>query len=210
MQPWTKVTGVIAPLLRDDVDTDAIIPAAYMRSLSTDPGEGLFARWRYRPDGTNDPSFVLNDPRFRRATFLLAGRNFGCGSSRENAVWALQRFGIRAVVALSFSDIFHQNALKSGLLPVTLPASEHAIVAHQAATLAALTLRIDVATRTITPPGAPPMRFALDPRHRNQLLHGLDEITETLSHREQIGRFRDAQRARFPWLDLVDTAAKRP
>jgi 3-isopropylmalate/(R)-2-methylmalate dehydratase small subunit len=114
MQPFTTVTGVVAPLLRDDIDTDAIIPAAYMRSLSTDPGEGLFARWRYRPDGTDDPSFVLNEPRFRGAAFLLAGRNFGCGSSRENAVWALLRFGIRSVIAQGFSDIFQQNALKAG------------------------------------------------------------------------------------------------
>src|SRR4051794_22355135 len=117
MEPFVAATGLVAPLLRDDVDTDAIIPAAYMRSLSTNPGDGLFARWRFREDGTDDASFVLNDPQFRRATFLLVGRNFGCGSSRENAVWALSRYGIRSVIALSFSDIFHENALKCGLLP---------------------------------------------------------------------------------------------
>src|SRR4051794_33126368 len=116
MQLFTTVTGVVAPLLRDDIDTDAIIPASYMRSLATDPGQGLFAAWRYRDDGTDDPSFVLNDPRFRDPRFLLVGRNFGCGSSRENAVWALLRFGIRSVIALGFSDIFRENAFKAGLL----------------------------------------------------------------------------------------------
>jgi 3-isopropylmalate/(R)-2-methylmalate dehydratase small subunit len=208
MQPFNTVTGIVAPILRDDVDTDAIIPAAYMRSLSTNPGEGLFARWRYREDGTDDPSFVLNHPHFRGATFLLAQRNFGCGSSRENAVWALLRYGIRSVIALSFSDIFHENALQSGLLPVALDPSEHARLVDEA-TRAPLTVTIDVATRELMLPAGPPMRFALASRHQQRLLHGLDEIGETLSRHEQIERFRSTQRTRFPWVDIVDLEAKR-
>ena len=120
MEPLLRLSSVVAPLLRDNIDTDAIIPAAYMRSLSTDPGSGLFARWRYRADGSPEPDFVLNDPRFAAARILIAGANFGCGSSRENAVWALDRFGIRCVVALGFSDIFRENAFKNGLLPIAL------------------------------------------------------------------------------------------
>jgi len=203
MQLFATVTGVVAPLLRDDVDTDAIIPASYMRSLSTDPAQGLFAAWRYRDDGTDDPSFVLNDPRFRYTKFLLVGRNFGCGSSRENAVWALLRFGIRSVIALGFSDIFRENAFKAGLLPIALQAAEHERLAH-AASRATLTITIDAAMRTVTLPQAAPMRFALESRHQARLLHGLDEIAETLSRREQIERFHVAHRARFPWLDMAE------
>jgi 3-isopropylmalate/(R)-2-methylmalate dehydratase small subunit len=177
MQPLAKMTGRVAPLLRDDVDTDAIIPAMYMRSLSTDPADGLFAAWRYRDDGTADPSFVLNDRRYRDSRFLLVGRNFGCGSSRE-------------------------NALKSGLLPIALAPAEHQRLAA-AASRSTLTMTIDVAMRTLTAPNAAPIRFALESRHQNRLLHGLDEIAETLSRREQIEQFHVAHRARCPWLDMV-------
>jgi 3-isopropylmalate/(R)-2-methylmalate dehydratase small subunit len=209
MRPFATVTGIVAPLLRDDVDTDAIIPAAYMRSLSTDPADGLFARWRYRPDGTEDPSFVLNEPRFRSATFLLAGRNFGCGSSRENAVWALSGFGIRAVLALGFSDIFHENALKSGLLPIALAPSEHERLVLEA-TRATLTVSVDIAMRAVALPDPPPIRFALDARSQRRLLRGIDEVDETLMRRERIEQFRVVQRARFPWLDAVDADAAHP
>ena len=207
MEPLVTVTGVVAPLLRDDVDTDAIIPAAYMRSLATDPGVGLFASWRYREDGTEDPSFVLNDPRFREAKFLLVGRNFGCGSSRENAVWALTRFGIRAVIALGFSDIFRENAFKSGLLPLAFPPADHQRVA-EGATQATLTITLDVAMRTLTLPGSAPLKFALESRQQTRLLRGQDEIAETLLRREQIERFRVAQRERHPWLDMTGAASQ--
>jgi 3-isopropylmalate/(R)-2-methylmalate dehydratase small subunit len=202
MEPLRTVTGVVAPLLRDDVDTDAIIPAIYMRSLATDPAQGLFAAWRYREDGSDDPSFVLNELRFRDAKFLLAGRNFGCGSSRENAVWALRSFGIRAVIALGFSDIFHENACKSGLLPIVLPPAEHGLIA-EAALRSTLTAAVDVATRTLTSPPLSPMRFALESRQQVRLLLGQDEIAETLARQAQIERFQSARRERFPWLDMT-------
>lgn len=208
MERFARVTGVLAPLLRDDIDTDAIIPASFMRSLSTDPADGLFARWRYLPDGRENTSFVLNDPRFRRATFLIAGRNFGCGSSRENAVWALMRFGIRGVIAPGFSDIFGENAFKNGLLPIVLESSDYRRVAEQAASTT-LTVTVDVGSRTLTLPDMLPMPFPLDRRRQLRLLHGLDEIAETLARGEEIERFQVAQRARFPWLCTLDVGPGR-
>jgi 3-isopropylmalate/(R)-2-methylmalate dehydratase small subunit len=199
MEPLVSLSSVVAPLLRDNVDTDAIIPAAYMRSLRTDPASGLFARWRYREDGSEDPGFVLNDPRFRHARILLAGANFGCGSSRENAVWALARSGIRCVVALGFSDIFRENAFKNALLPLALPAPAHARLAA-AATAGVLTLRIDVAGRRLVLPAGDTIPFELDARRQAGLLSGADEIAQTLALQPQIERFRTAHRQRAPWL----------
>src|SRR5664279_3254709 len=125
MQPLAKLSSIVLPLVRDNIDTDAIIPAAYIRSLTTDPATGLFARWRYRPDGSADPAFVLNEPRYAGANVLLSGANFGCGSSRENAVWALQRYGVRCVIALGYGDIFHANCFKNGVLPIVVGPLEH-------------------------------------------------------------------------------------
>lgn len=203
MEPLVTLTGVVVPLLRDNVDTDAIIPAAYMRSLATDPGTGLFARWRYRADGSEDPGFALNDPRFRAGRILLAGRNFGCGSSRENAVWALARFGIRCVVALGFSDIFRENAFRNGLLPVALPMSSHARLAA-AASAATLTATVDVAGRQLLLPAGESLAFELDARHQASLLSGADEIDLTLRARERIRSFRERHRRDKPWLYAIE------
>jgi 3-isopropylmalate/(R)-2-methylmalate dehydratase small subunit len=200
MEPLVRLTSVVAPLLKDNVDTDAIIPASYMRSLSTDPGTGLFARWRYRDDGSDDPSFVLNDPRFRRARILLAGANFGCGSSRENAVWALDRFGIRCVIALGFSDIFRENAFKNAVLPLQLPQEAHADIAAAATGSEPLTLTVDVQAMTIVMPSGATIPFEIDARRRARLLSGADEIQETLAYADAIARFREGQRRRSPWL----------
>jgi|SRR5579862_5654158 len=199
MEPLVTLTSIVAPLIRDNIDTDAIIPAAYMRSLSTDPGSGLFARWRYRADGSNEPGFVLNDPRFRKARILLAGANFGCGSSRENAVWALDRFGIRCVIALGFSDIFRENAFKNGLLPIALAKSVHGMLAF-AAMETELTLTIDVAARQVVLPSGEAIGFELDPRRQASLLEGADEIAETLRLQGRIDAFRAQHRLRAPWL----------
>jgi 3-isopropylmalate/(R)-2-methylmalate dehydratase small subunit len=188
------------------VDTDAIIPAPYMRSLAIDSGAGLFARWRYRDDGSDDPAFVLNDPRYRTAKILLAGANFGCGSSRENAVWALERYGIRCVIARSFSDIFRENALKNGVLPIALGPQVHALVVEHT-NAGPLTLTVDVRSRTIAT-AAIRIGFELEPRRQSALLSGGDEITETLAHAAEIERFREAHRARSPWLYRVPAAAR--
>jgi 3-isopropylmalate/(R)-2-methylmalate dehydratase small subunit len=200
MDPLIRLTSVVAPLLRDDVDTDAIIPAAYMRSLATDPATGLFARWRYRDDGSDEPGFVLNDPRYRGAGILLAGANFGCGSSRENAVWALVRSGIRCVIALSFSDIFRENAFKNALLPLQLPEEAHDALKRAATRSEPLTLTVDVERQAVVTPDGSSIPFELDARRRARLLSGADEIGETLARADDIERFRAAHRQRSPWL----------
>jgi len=199
MVPLITLTSVVAPLLRDNIDTDAIIPAAYMRSLDADHGRALFARWRYCDDGAEDPSFVLNDPRYRAARILLAGANFGCGSSRENAVWALDGFGIRCVVALGFSDIFRENAYKNGLLPMVIAPDLHGALAA-AASNGELSATVDVAARRLTTSSGHATSFALDARRQASLLSGADEIVGTLEASAAIERFRDAHRRRAPWL----------
>jgi len=200
MDAFVRLTSRVAPLLRDNVDTDAIIPASYMRSLATDPASGLFARWRLRTDGSPDPAFVLNDQRYRGARILLAGANFGCGSSRENAVWALAGGGYRCVIAQSFSDIFTQNALQNGVLPLVLDAADHARLAAAAISTTPVQATIDVAARQVEWTGAAPVAFPLDDRQQDRLLRGLDPIAETLREESRIERFRAAQRARAPWL----------
>ena len=199
MEPLTRLTSIVAPLLRDNIDTDSIIPAAYMRSLSVAPASGLFARWRYRADGSENPQFVLNDPRFRNARILLAGANFGCGSSRENAVWALDGFGIRCVIALGFSDIFRENAFKNGVLPIELSKADHAPLAASV-TMGTLRVTIEVAARRIALPSGETLTFELDDRRQHNLLAGADEVAQTLDRGAAIETFRARHRARAPWL----------
>jgi 3-isopropylmalate/(R)-2-methylmalate dehydratase small subunit len=198
MEPLTTLTSVVIPLLLDDVNTDAIIPAAYMRSLTTDPATGLFAGWRYMPDGSPNPAFVLNDKRYDQGRILLAGENFGCGSSRENAVWALAGNGIRCVIAKGFSDIFRENAYKNGVLPVVLAAPVQAELAALA-TQRPLTLTVDVAEKKLIF-ASQAISFELDPRRQVALLSGADEIAETLQKAVLIDAFRMAHRQRAPWL----------
>ena len=205
MEPLISVKGIVVPLLRDNVDTDSIIPAEFMRSLSTDPGRGLFARWRYRADGSENPDFVLNDPRYRGATILLAGANFGCGSSRENAVWALQRFGIRCVIALGFSDIFYANCFKNGVLPVQLPESAHTLVVDEARGQDTCQATVDLRTQQIELASGRRIGFELDARRRAQLLSGEDEIAATLRRKATIDAFRTRHARLAPWLYLERT-----
>jgi 3-isopropylmalate/(R)-2-methylmalate dehydratase small subunit len=200
MEPLIRLTSVVVPLPRDNVDTDAIIPAAYMRSLATDPARGLFARWRYDSDGREDPGFVLNDTRFRGAAILLAGANFGCGSSRENAVWALRNAGFRCIIAQGFSDIFHENCFKNGVLPVVAAPREHATLMQSALRDAPWSVTIDVEARTLVLPGGARVSFALDERKRKLLMSGQDEIDATLAHGEAIRAFRERHRRERPWL----------
>ncbi len=209
MQPLSTLSSIVIPLLRDNIDTDTIIPASYLRSLSTDPGNGLFAHWRYRADGSADPAFVLNEPRYRGAQVLMCGANFGCGSSRENAVWALARYGILCVIALSYSDIFHENCFKNGVLPIVLGAQDHQALARSAAATIPLQVRIDVAAGTLQCAGGATYTFALDERKRAMLLGGLDEIDMTLAAGARIASFREQHRLARPWLyAAVDAAAK--
>lgn len=200
MEPLVRLTSIVVPLLKDDVDTDAIIPAAYMRSLATDPATGLFARWRYRDDGSPDPRFVLNDARYRGARILLAGANFGCGSSRENAVWALYDHGIRCVVAPSFGDIFYNNAIGYGLLPVVLPEERMQALLAAIAKAPREAVEVDLPAQEMRFPGGGVASFAIDAAAKHRLVNGLDEIALTLGREPEIAAFEARRRRERPWL----------
>lgn len=203
MKPVLRIEGVAAPLLRDNIDTDTIIPSRDITSPSREGfGVKAFAPWRYLgPGGAENPEFVLNRGPWRLARLLVAGRNFGCGSSREMAVWALAQFGIQAVVAASFGAIFRQNCVRNGLVPVELP---HATVQRLAEAAgdpdAPLTLVVDVAALALIEPDGTRQPFALDEADREMLLTGLDAIDRTWQQREAMLAFEAADRIARPWI----------
>lgn len=187
MEPFTRLTAIAAPLMQANVDTDTIIPQAFCkRPGRTGFGPDLFHHLRYFPDGSERPDFVLNRPPFRAARILIAGGNFGCGSSREAAVWALAEFGIRCVIAPGFADIFAANCVQNGVLPAALPATDVAALAAQAADGP---LTVELADRRITAPDGTALSFEIDPYRRERLLNGLDEIAITLTHEADIRAF---------------------
>lgn len=193
MTPFTTLTAIAAPLLRDNVDTDAIIPSREMKSTGkTGLKDGLFAPWRYTDVAarTPDPAFVLNQPQFAGAQILLAGSNFGCGSSREHAVWALAEYGIRCVIAESFAPIFRGNCIRNGVLPVTLPGSVIAELAGQ-------TITVDLPAQT-----AGGHAFTIEDEAKAMLLEGLDAIDLTLKHDAAIAAWQAADRTARPWVYL--------
>jgi 3-isopropylmalate/(R)-2-methylmalate dehydratase small subunit len=214
MQPFTRLTAVAAPLIRANVDTDAIIPSREMKTVSkTGLAEGLFAGWRYKEIGSRepDPDFVLNRPAYAQARILLGGENFGCGSSREHAAWALAEYGIRAIVAPSFSPIFYGNCVRNGILPVRLPAPAIAQLAEDAGAEAPVRpVTIDLESCEVRSPGGSVHRFEIEPDAREMLLHGLDAIDLTLKQREAIEDFWRADRAARPWIYLERPAGGRP
>jgi 3-isopropylmalate/(R)-2-methylmalate dehydratase small subunit len=177
-----------------NVDTDQIIPAVYLKSIErTGFGEHLFAPWRFNPDGSPNPDFVLNVPAFRNAAILVAGRNFGCGSSREHAPWALHDYGIRCVIAPSFADIFYNNCFQNGLLPLRLPEQEVKKIMDFAKALPGSRLNVDLeAQRVWSGDEAISVSFEVDPARRHALLHGLDDIGLTLQHEDKIAAYEAA------------------
>ena len=195
MEKFTVLNGLVAPLDRANVDTDQIIPKQYLSSIKrTGFGEGLFAEWR------KDRDFVLNQPRFKEATILLARRNFGCGSSREHAPWALMDWGFRCVIAPSFADIFFTNSFKNGFLPVVLGESEVDGLFHDCAAFPGFRLVVNLEEQTVaTSDRAKLMRFDIDPFRKYCLLNGLDEIGLTLRQADKIRGFEDKRRAQYPW-----------
>ena len=195
MDRFTVLNGLVAPLDRANVDTDQIIPKQYLASIKrTGFGEGCFAAWR------RDPGFVLNQPRYKGAQILLARKNFGCGSSREHAPWALRDFGFRAVIAPSFGDIFFSNCYKNGFLPVVLSEADVDKLFYDAAAFPGFRLVIDLDSQSVaTTDEAKKMRFEVDPFRKYCLLNGLDEIGLTLRHADKIRAFEDRRRAQFPW-----------
>jgi 3-isopropylmalate/(R)-2-methylmalate dehydratase small subunit len=202
---FTTVRGPAAPLLLPDVDTDVLAPAHSGRG---DLGASAFAPLRYRADGTDDPAFVLNDPRFRGAPILLAGRNFGCGSSREAAVWALQALGVRCVVAPSFGDIFAGNCVQNGLLPIALDAETIDSLALDAA--GGEPFEVDLEALVVRAPEGAAVPFTVDATRRAQLLEGLDDLGISLRRLDDITRFQDADRVRRPWVHDIHVPGGRP
>ncbi len=196
MEPFRKLEGVAAPLDRANVDTDQIIPAVYLKSIErTGFGDFLFAPWRYNPDDSPNPGFVLNDPEYRNANILVGGSNFGCGSSREHAPWALHDYGIRCVIAPSFADIFYSNCFKNGLLPVRLPEEEARLVMDHALANPGSRLNVDLeAQRIWSDDEAISISFDVDPARRHALLHGLDDIGLTLQFEDKIAAYEASRR----------------
>jgi 3-isopropylmalate/(R)-2-methylmalate dehydratase small subunit len=195
MVKFTVVNGLVAPLDRANVDTDQIIPKRYLASIKRSGfEEGLFADWR------KDPNFVLNNPQYKGATILLSRKNFGCGSSREHAPWALRDYGFRAVIAPSYADIFFTNSFKTGFLPVILKESEVDTLFHDCAAFPGFRLVIDLEQQTVaTTDGSRSFRFEIDPFRKYCLLNGLDEIGLTLRHADKIRAFEERRKAQHPW-----------
>jgi len=201
MQPFTTLTGVAAPLPILNVDTDMIIPKDYLKTIKrTGLGKGLFAEMRYNEDGTENPDFVLNRPAYRTAKIIVAGDNFGCGSSREHAPWSLLDFGIRAVISTSFADIFYNNCFKNGILPVVVPKEDLDRLMDDAERGSNATLTIDLEKQEIHGPDGGVVRFDIDPFKKHCLLNGLDDIGLTLAKKDRITSFEERAAETRPWI----------
>ncbi len=201
MGKFTKLTGVAAPLPMVNVDTDKIIPKQYLKTIErTGLAKGLFYDLRHDEAGNRIDGFVLDQPAYRHATILVTGANFGCGSSREHAPWALLDFGIRCIVAPSFADIFRNNCFKNGILPIALPEDQVEALMDDARGGEGAVFTVDLETPEITRPDGGVVRFDVDPFRRHCLLNGLDEIALTIDKTAAIDAFEAGQRARQPWL----------
>ncbi|MBU6406122.1 MAG: 3-isopropylmalate dehydratase small subunit [Alphaproteobacteria bacterium] len=200
MKPFQSVAGVAAPLPIANLDTDQIIPKQFLSTVERDGlGRGLLYDLRFGPDGVPDPAFVLNQPAFMGASILIAGPNFGCGSSREHAPWALLDFGFRCVIAESFADIFAGNCLNNGILLVRLPADAVATLMQEAKG-ANHVFFVDLESQTVSAPSGALHRFDIDPGHKQKLLKGLDDIGQSLAQADAIAAFEARRRLQTPWL----------
>jgi 3-isopropylmalate/(R)-2-methylmalate dehydratase small subunit len=207
MQPFTTLTGVAVPLLRDDINTDQITPIN--RTISPDWAALLFANARKLPDGSEDAEFPLNKPQFRQPAILVTGRNFGCGSSREGAVWAMLATGIRCIVARSFADIYRENCLQNGLLPVELkPADSDAFEARVLAADGAAPFTVDLQSQSISGPGGPDLAFEVPAADRTRLIEGLDDIGLTLKHAQDIAAWEKRMAGAQPWLQSASDSRR--
>jgi 3-isopropylmalate/(R)-2-methylmalate dehydratase small subunit len=201
MQKFTTLTAVAAPLPMINVDTDMIIPKQFLKTIQrTGLGQHLFDEMRYTSDGKEVPDFVLNKPAYRKAEILVAGQNFGCGSSREHAPWALLDFGIRCVIAPSFADIFYNNCFKNGILPIVLPQSEVDKLLDDAARGANAVISVDLEKQEIRGPDGGMIRFEVDPFRKQCLLNGWDDIGLTLRHEKSIDAFEARRKTQSPWM----------
>jgi 3-isopropylmalate/(R)-2-methylmalate dehydratase small subunit len=201
MEKFTTLTGVAAPLPMVNVDTDMIIPKQFLKTIKrTGLGKSLFYEMRFNEDGSENPDFVLNKPAYRNAKILIAGDNFGCGSSREHAPWALQDFGISCVIAPSFADIFFNNSSKNGILLITLPKEEIDKLLDDASRGANATITVDLESQTICGPDGGTIHFEIDPFRKHCLLNGLDDIGLTLEKADAIASFEKKAGEARPWL----------
>ncbi len=201
MEPFTTHTGRVAPLDRVNVDTDQIIPKQYLKTVHrTGLKEGLFADWRTRPDGSPNPDFFMNQPRYAGATILLTRDNFGCGSSREHAPWALLDYGIRAILAPSFADIFYNNCLQNSILPVILPGRDIQRLFEHVQADDRFQMTIDLASQTVSTAQRVTFPFSIDPFHKHCLLQGLDAIGLTLRRQHEIDDYEAGGARDAPWL----------
>ena len=210
MQKFTLLKGLVAPMDRENVDTDAIIPKQFLKSIrKTGFGQNLFDEWRYLDAGypgqdpesrKPNPEFVLNQPRYQGASILLARKNFGCGSSREHAPWALEQFGFRALIAPSYADIFFNNSFKNGLLPIMLTERQVSQLFDEASAFPGYALTIDLERQVIVKPGGDELSFEVEPFRKYCLLNGFDDIGLTLRHSDKIKAFEAQRLAEKPWL----------
>ena len=201
MQKFDKLSGVAAPLNILNIDTDMIIPKQFLKTIKRSGlGVNLFSEMRYTDDGGENPDFVLNKPAYRNAEILVAGDNFGCGSSREHAPWALLDFGMRCVISTSFADIFYNNCFKNGILPIKVSADERDALLADAADTENPELTIDLAGQTISRPNGVAISFDIDPFRKQCLLDGLDDIGLTMEKETSISTFEEGRKAGMPWL----------
>jgi 3-isopropylmalate/(R)-2-methylmalate dehydratase small subunit len=210
MKAFERFRGVVMPLNRANVDTDAIIPKQFLKSIQrTGFGPNLFDEWRYLDHGEPgqdcagrplNPDFVLNDPRYANAEILLTRHNFGCGSSREHAPWALADHGFRVLLAPSFADIFHQNAIKNGLLPIVLDETVIEALFDRASGETPLVIDVDLEAQRLEPSVGEPLDFAIDAFHKHCLINGLDDIGLTLEREDEIAAYEQRRRRQAPWL----------
>jgi len=210
MNPFNLLHGLVAPLDRANVDTDAIIPKQFLKSIKRSGfGPNAFDEWRYLDRGEPgmdcskrpiNPDFVLNQPRYQGASVLLARENFGCGSSREHAPWALEDYGFRAIIAPSYADIFFNNCFKNGILPIVLAAEVVDRLFRETEAQAGYRLTIDLAAQTVVTPAGEVIPFEVDGERKHRLLNGLDDIALTLQHTDQIKAYEARRKAEAPWL----------
>ena len=201
MQKFTQVSGTAAPMMKANIDTDVIIPAKRLVGHKREELAAFaFEALRYRPDGSDNPDFILNKPRYRGASILIAGENFGCGSSRKSAVWAMAGFGFRCVIAPSFGDIFYNNAFQNGMLLIRLPKEQVERLAGELESGAAPSMAVDLQKQVVTAPSGAKTRFEIDAERRQALLEGRDEIGMTLARDTDIRAFQDRDRVSRPWI----------
>jgi len=201
MQPFTTLSGVAAPLPMVNVDTDMIIPKQFLKTTKrTGLASALFFEMRTRPDGSENPDFVLNKPAYKKAHILVAGANFGCGSSREHAPWALLDFGIRCVIAPSFADIFYNNCFKNGILPIALPQADVDKLMDDAERGANAVVSVDLEKQEVRGPDGGCIKFEIDPFRKQCLLNGLDDISLTLRNESKISDFESSRKLSQPWV----------